>query len=135
MDAISLWEIQAVEPPKTPKDYTHNITVNVLCVTAERAIELCRERHPACRIIGVVKRSRGLEDVIVEPVSERAAKPGTDTTEVAHLRTLVRWLFDQGPLGARIVGPAVIVDCGDAFEEPVPLELEPTLLAALEEDA
>ena len=63
---VAMWEIQRVVRPKDT--YTRTERVYVVTLTAERALELVRERCPSGVTTGIVKRSGSLNDLILDPL-------------------------------------------------------------------
>lgn len=43
---LAMWEIQMVIPAREERRYPHAVRVDVVARTAERALELARDRHP-----------------------------------------------------------------------------------------
>ncbi len=63
---LAMWEIQMVLPPKDEHRGARSVRVDVVARTAERALELARERHPDGVTKNVIKRSGSYEDLIVD---------------------------------------------------------------------
>ncbi len=63
---LAMWEIQMVLPASEERTYTRPVRVDVVARTAERALELARDRHPDGVTTNVVKRSGSYEDLIVD---------------------------------------------------------------------
>lgn len=89
-DSRSTWAIHFTLPPNETHRYTRNLQATVLAVTAERAIETLRAKHPEARVMQVNHKGGG--ELIVDDV------PTVTNARVDELRAM-REALERTPHG------------------------------------